>query len=117
EAFNANTWDRRGSCSANPIVNGAPNVNCGKAPYRYDNTAYTIGGPVLIPRSSFNRGRDKLFFFWSQDLLPRKDPAGLRNSTLPTDLERMGDFSQTVNNQGVLRFIRDVRLPGTCNVN
>src|SRR5262245_30872028 len=38
EAFNANTWDRRNSCGANPIVNGQPNPNCQKAPYRYDNT-------------------------------------------------------------------------------
>jgi carboxypeptidase family protein len=116
EAFNANTWDRRRSCNANPLVNGLPNTNCSKPQYRYDNTAYTIGGPVLIPGLSFNQHRDKLFFFWSEDLLPRKDPAGLRNSTMPTARERMGDFSQTVNNQGVLRFIRDPRKTGTCAV-
>ena len=46
--------------------------------YRYDNTAYTIGGPVLIPGTAFNRNRDKLFFFWSQDILPRNDPGGLQ---------------------------------------
>ena len=117
EAFNANTWDRRRSCDASPLVNGAANPNCSKAQYRYDNTAWTIGGPVLIPGTSFNTRRDKLFFFWSQDLLPRHDPGGLRNSTMPTALERMGDFSQTVNSAGALRYIRDPRLTGTCSVN
>jgi carboxypeptidase family protein len=116
EAFNANTWDRRRSCDANPLVNGTPNPNCSKAQYRYNNTAWTIGGPVLMPGTSFNTRRDKLFFFWSQDLLPRHDPGGLRNSTMPTALERMGDFSQTVNSAGQLRYIRDPRLTGTCNV-
>ena len=117
EAFNANTWDRRRSCDANPIVNGAPNANCQKPFYRYDNTAYTFGGPVLLPGSDFNRKRDKLFFFWSQDVLPRKDPGGLQRSTMPTALERLGDFSQTVNSTGQLRFIRDWRTNATCNVN
>src|SRR6266849_4641315 len=45
EALNTNTWDRRRSCDANPLVSGAPNPNCRKAQYRYDNTAWTIGGP------------------------------------------------------------------------
>ena len=117
EEFNANTWDRRRSCDANPVVNGQPNPNCQKAPYRYNNTAWTIGGPVLIPGTSFNHERNKLFFFFSQDLLPRKDPAGLQRSTMPTALERQGDFSQTRDNQGRIRFIRDPRKTGTCAVN
>ncbi len=117
EDFNANTWDRRRSCSANPIVAGAPNPNCQKPRYRYDNTAWTIGGPVLLPGTEFNRNRDKLFFFFSQDLLPRNDPGGLQRQTMPTVLERRGDFSQTFNNTGVLRNIRDPRLSGTCNIN
>jgi hypothetical protein len=55
---------------------------------------------------SFNRNRDRLFFFYSLDYLPRTDPF-LVNSTLPSALERSGDFSQTRNNAGVLRHIRD----------
>ena len=133
EAFNANTWARRRDCSASPLVNanvpGTPgyiatrptyagdrNPNCDKAQYRYDNTAWTIGGPLLIPGTSFNENRDKLFFFWSQDLLPRKVPQGIRNSTMPTDAERRGDFSNTRNEAGQLRFIKDGRKSGTCSI-
>jgi hypothetical protein len=82
EAFNANSWDRRRGCSASPVINrnvpgeagyiatratyaGDRNPQCDKLPYRYDNVSWTIGGPVLIPGTSFNRNRDKLFFFWS----------------------------------------------------
>jgi Carboxypeptidase regulatory-like domain/TonB-dependent Receptor Plug Domain len=103
EDFNANEWARNRQGLPKPI-------------YRYDNTAYTIGGPVLIPTTNFNRNRDKLFFFWSQDLLPRTDPGTLNTRTMPTALERQGDFSQSVDSTGRLIFIRDPQLSGTCNV-
>ena len=114
EDFNTNTWDRRRQCDA------GQQASCQKAPYRFDNTAWTIGGPVLVPGTSFNRNRDKLFFFFSQDLLPRKDPGTLQLSTMPTALERAGDFSQTFDSQGRLRYIKDPLLAAqglACNVN
>jgi hypothetical protein len=103
ESLNANEWARNRQGLPKPI-------------YRYDNTAYTIGGPVLIPGLDFNRNRDKLFFFWSQDLLPRTDPGALSLRTMPTALERQGDFSQTFDSQGRLINIRDPLASGACNV-
>ena len=47
------------------------------------------------PGTGFNKGRNKLFFFWSQDLLSRTDPGTLNQRRMPTALERAGDFSQT----------------------
>jgi hypothetical protein len=116
EAFNENSWDRRRSCDAAKAAGGTSPF-CATPRYRYDNTAWTLGGPVIIPGKSFNSNRDKLFFFYSLDLLPRTDPLGVQNSTMPTELERKGDFSQTRNNSGVLRNIRDPLRTGTCNVN
>ena len=119
ESFNSNTWDRRRSCDAaatNPL-SGLPNPNCSKAPYRFDNIAWTIGGP--LPLGKLNRNRDKLFFFFSQDLLPRLDPGALATSTMPTAAERMGDFSQTVNTAGSRIWIKDPALFAqglACNV-
>lgn len=111
DALNSNTWERKRSCDANPVqANGSANPNCNKPFYRYDNTAWTIGGPVLLPGSDFNRDRDKLFFFFSQDLLPRNDPGQLLQSTMPTELERVGNFSQTVNSQGNRIWIKDPAL-------
>jgi hypothetical protein len=106
EALNANSWDRRRACDA-AVAAGRTSPQCAKPRYRYDNAAYTFGGPVLIPGTSFNQKRDKLFFFWSQDLLPRNDPGGLQNSTMPTALERIGDFSQTVGTNGDRIWIKD----------
>ena len=71
---------------------------------------------MLIPGTTFNEKRDKLFFFYSLDLLPRTDPF-LVSSTMPSALERNGDFSQTRNNAGVLRFIRNPSSGLPCNVN
>jgi hypothetical protein len=106
EDYNANSWDRRRSCDA-AKAQGTVSPNCDKPRYRYDNTAYTIGGPVLIPGTDFNKERNKLFFFWSQDILPRNDPGGLNNNTMPTALERNGDFSQTVATNGSRIWIKD----------
>ena len=112
EDLTENTWDRRRTCDAT----GGTSPLCAKPRYRYDNSAFTLGGPVLIPGTSFNEKRDKLFFFYSLDLLPRTDPF-LVSSTMPSALERNGDFSQTRNNAGVLRFIRNPFSGLPCNVN
>ena len=92
EKFNENTWDRRRSCDAAPIntLSGLPNPNCSKAPYRFDNVAWTIGGPV--PLGNLNKNHDKLFFFFSQDLLPRLIPA--RSPTAHADGRRAPRLSQ-----------------------
>ncbi|MDW5267705.1 MULTISPECIES: TonB-dependent receptor [Acidobacteriaceae] len=66
--------------------------------YRYNFPGYYIGGPVYIPHL-FPR-KDKLFFFFSQEFLPVTAPNGLVRGTVPTALERSGDFSQTVDTNG-----------------
>lgn len=70
-----------------------------KPRYRYNTWTYNVGGPIAIPK--LNRNRDKLFFFWSQEFWPLKIPTQIRQLTVPTQLERAGDFSQTldVNNR------------------
>lgn len=50
----------------------------------------SVGGPVWIPK--LYKGRDKTFFFFSWEQYRQKQ--GSTNiSTVPTDLERQGDFS------------------------
>jgi hypothetical protein len=114
EKWNANAWDRKQTCST-AVAQGQSSALCEPARYRYDNSAFTLGGPLLLPGSAFNSGRDKLFFFYSLDLLPRSDPF-LINSTMPSQRERDGDFSQTFNNSGQLRLIRDPQSTLPCNV-
>lgn len=110
QAFNGNEYLRREQCSAGQTA------QCGAAFYRFDNTAWTLGGPVIVPGVGFNRGRNKLFFFFSQDYLARTDPGTLTQRRMPTALERQGNFSQTVDNQNRLVNIRDPLRTGNCSV-
>ena len=82
EALNANEFFNN--------RNGSPRPS-----YRFNNPGYFVGGPVLLPFTKFNRQRDKLFFFWSQDFLPLTIPSSIQNQTFPTAAERAGDFSQS----------------------
>jgi hypothetical protein len=75
--------------------------------YRFNYPGYFIGGPVVFPGTTFNKNRDKLFFFWSQEFLPRNLPSNVSFQTFPTALERQGNFSQSVDQNGQLILIRD----------
>lgn len=77
-----------------------------KPQYRYNYPGYFVGGPVTIP-GKFNSNRDKLFFFWSQEFLPRKRPTNIARRTFPTQLERNGDFRQTLDTNGKMIDVLD----------
>jgi hypothetical protein len=53
-----------------------------KAPLRYNDFGYTIGGPVWIPRL-LNKNRDKLFFFAAQEF-KRLRTSTVTNASVPT---------------------------------
>jgi hypothetical protein len=78
-----------------------------RSTYRYNNPGYYVGGPVFVPGTSFNKNRNKLFFFWSQEFLVRTVPSSVSYQTFPTAPERQGDFSQTVDQNGQLIVIKD----------
>ncbi|MCL5744796.1 MAG: carboxypeptidase regulatory-like domain-containing protein, partial [Acidobacteria bacterium] len=83
-----------------------------KSPYRYNTWSYNIGGPIYIPKT-FNRNREKLFFFWSQEYWPIRAPQGAKQVTVPTEPQREGNFSQTIDLNGKPVQIKDPhsRLP------
>src|SRR5262245_30321807 len=88
ESFNANNFFNNRLGLARPLT-------------RFNTLGETLGGPVYIPRV-FNKNKDKLFFFVSREDWRIKIPAPLYQSTLPTDLERKGDFSQSLDQDGRL---------------
>jgi len=53
-----------------------------KAPLRYNDFGYTIGGPIWIP-GVFNKNREKLFFFAAQEY-KRLRTSTVTNVTVPT---------------------------------
>jgi hypothetical protein len=98
-------FKRHEQFNANEFFNNLRNIP--KQRYRFNYWGGTIGGPVIIPGTNFNRDRDKLFFFWSQEYLPRTYPTRQGTITYPTALERAGDFSKTLDTSGKLIVIRD----------
>ncbi len=78
----------------------------GKPSYRFDYPGYNVGGPLYIP-GKFNRNRDKLFFFWSQEFLPRNYPTRVGRLNFPTQAERGGDFSRTLDTNNRLIPVLD----------
>ena len=93
EMLNSNEW-----------FNNAQKVT--KPRYRYWNYGGTIGGPLIIPGTNFNKSRTKLFFFFSDDEI-RSNQMINNKYTMPTALERAGDFSQTVTSAGAMIPITD----------
>ncbi len=98
-------YHRNDSLNANTFINNVRGL--AKPLFRYNDPGYTIGGPVYIPKL-FERARHKAFFFFSQEWQKQLVPNTARNVLVPTALERKGDFSQSLNNNGAkLTFIND----------
>ncbi len=107
-------FKRHEQFNANEFFNNLRNV--AKPRYRFNYWGGNIGGPVLIPGTDFNKGRDKLFFFWSQEYLPRLYPTRQGTLTYPTALERAGNFSQSLDTNGRLIPVRDPLKTGACTL-
>lgn len=59
---------------------------------RYFYPGGTLGGPILIPHTSFNHNRDKLFFFLGYEYSNQLFSPATLGSWVPTMAERGGDF-------------------------
>jgi len=60
---------------------------------QYYYPGFTLGGPVKLPFTNFNKKRDKLFFFTGYQYFYQVLDTGLLRATVPTAGERQGDFS------------------------
>jgi hypothetical protein len=88
------------------ILNGDPKVTSKQRDW-----GYSVGGPVGRPG-----GINKLFFFYAQEFQPRTTGNNVVRFRVPTALERAGDFSQTIDNNGNrFPYIRDPLLTGSCS--
>ncbi|MCU1247892.1 MAG: hypothetical protein JWQ49_921 [Edaphobacter sp.] len=84
DAFNANSYTN--------LLNGLP-----RAAFKRNEYGFAIGGPVLIPR--LYDGRDRTFFFFNYEGVRQNTPQTIID-TVPTALQRQGDFSQTFSTPG-----------------
>jgi hypothetical protein len=94
DAMDANGWN-------------ANYANQPKASFGRNQFGGMIGGPVVIPK--VYNGRNRTFFFGSYEELLDSFPYGGSGftTTVPTALEKTGDFSQTFNTNGTPNTIYD----------
>jgi hypothetical protein len=87
----------------NNILNADDYFNKGKGKatpsFKMNQFGGTLGGPVILPR--VYHGINKTFFFADYQGTRRIQGASFLG-TVPTDLQRKGDFSQTYNSKGAL---------------
>lgn len=106
-------YKRHEQFNANEFFRNRNSLPIGR--YRFNTYNYNVGGPLTIPKL-LNRNRDKLFFFWNHEYWPSKTQSATMTTTMPTELERRGDFSQSVEVNGALIPITDPlnrqRFPG-----
>jgi hypothetical protein len=70
----------------------------------FKNYGGSIGGPVIVPKVYNGRGRT--FIFVAGEAYRQYDASGTRLS-VPTALEKKGDFSQSLNKNGSLQVVND----------
>ena len=61
-----------------------------RPPDHYNNFGFTLGGPLYIPRA-YNTGKNKTFFFWSEEWRKVTTPT-TNNVAAPTTAELSGTF-------------------------
>lgn len=74
------------------------------ASFKRNQFGASLGGPVLFPH--LYSGKNRTFFFFNYEG-QRKRQASLAQHTVPTDLQKQGDFSQTLNASGQVIAIYD----------
>src|SRR5262249_51154064 len=85
--LDANSWTRNRS--------GDPRLTKGPDPFSFHQFGFHFGGPVLLP-GGVNADRSKLFFFWGEEWIRRRDTL-TSTATVPTAAMRRGDFGELLN--------------------
>jgi Carboxypeptidase regulatory-like domain/TonB dependent receptor len=93
---------RNDRLNANSFFNNLRGVPRGT--FRRNEYGFSVSGPVYVPR--IYDGHNRTFFFFNWEQIKQRVPDNIE-TTVPTALERAGDFSQTVDNNGNLINIYD----------
>ncbi|HEV2864713.1 MAG TPA: TonB-dependent receptor [Pyrinomonadaceae bacterium] len=98
--FNANTFFNNRQPR---LANGQVNPNFKTPVLRYNNFGGTISGPVILPKfwgdgKRYWSGRDKTFFFFSEEARRVKRGTTAATRTVPTAADRAGDFGPRLGN-------------------
>jgi hypothetical protein len=92
DKLNANGWNN----NRNGVARG---------PVRHDEFGFSVSGPVYLPK--VYNGHNKTFFFFNWEKVVDHAPRIITNDNVPTDQQKLGDFSQTKTSTGALIQIYD----------
>lgn len=101
--FHGSGWwyGQRSATDSRDYFNTGP-----RPPHTRDQYGFAVGGPIQ---------RNKTFFFFDFEKIRQHDPVNLEG-IVPTDLERTGDFSQSINAPGgIFDPTQCVPSGNTCN--
>ena len=111
-SFHGTAYDylRNDALNANTFFGNRAGLK--RPPFKYNQFGATIGGPIDFPERVFGpmkyAGKNRSFFFGSYEAV-RFSQGGSFISSVPTLLQRAGDFSQTKNAAGTVIPIYDPR--------
>jgi hypothetical protein len=101
---NSYWYVRNEDFNANDFFNNRNSVR--RPEYRYNTAGFTLGGPIWVPKK-WNRDKRKLFGFYNLEQIESRPSGALSQYTMPTALERQGNFSQTLDTNGKLIPVND----------
>ena len=102
DVMRKDSWNEN---SRTNLLNGDP-----KTKLNEKDLGYSIGGPIGKPG-----GNNKLFFFYAHEYAPRTAGGDTVRFRFPTALERAGDFSQSLDNNGNLfPYVKDPLNSSPC---
>jgi hypothetical protein len=104
DSMNANTWFND---QQNAMNKGTSNAMLGVPKLRLNDFGGQVGGPIMLPHWGYNKGRDKLYFFFSEEYYHQVDPGGTQSVYMPTAAEISGDFSASTDGYGNPITIKD----------
>ena len=106
QQFHGSGWwtHRHEEFNANDFFNNQTGLPTSR--YRYNIAGWSLGGPIFVPHH-FNIAKTKLFFFASQEYTNQLSTFSNQYKSMPTQLERNGDFSKSVNGSGALIVVSD----------
>ncbi|MGO9275369.1 MAG: carboxypeptidase regulatory-like domain-containing protein [Terriglobia bacterium] len=84
-------YARNSAMNANDSFNNA--VGAAKPASSYYYPGGNIGGPLIIPKTGFNKSRQKLFFFEAYENYHQLLDGGVDRDFIPTSAMMQGDFS------------------------
>jgi hypothetical protein len=96
--YHGNLYDFHQNSSFNANLFQSNRAGRDKPVAHYNLYGGTLGGPVWVPK--VYQGQGKTFFFFTWEGIRNKDPR-FTTISVPTELERQGDFSQSFTTQVV----------------